>query len=191
MGVVVHTGVLELKIISRALTAAILIWPLAGAGQELQPAITHAGANSPVSEPGHGAFAAVAEIAPQLQSDPATDWTRVDFEALRRHLINMDNVTLRSAVEVTDVPGGAPFAISATDPEIADSRVRMVTGHAAAMDDPAGRRYQVATGDTGAVLTVTGDAAQIRTLGFIGVMTMRMHHQAHHWAIATGGPPHD
>lgn len=180
-----------MKIMSRALAAVMLTWPLAGAAQEHEPGMTHAGATAPVSEPGQGAFAAIAEIVAQLQSDPATDWTRVDIEVLRRHLIDMDNVTLRSDVEVAEVPGGATFTVSASDPEIAASIVRMVTAHAATMDDPAGWRYRVTTRDTGAAMTVTGDAAQIRALGFIGVMTVGMHHQAHHWAIASGAAPHD
>lgn len=175
----------------RALATVILIWPLAAAAQEHQPGMTHAGATAPVSEPGQGAFAAIAEIVAKLQSDPATDWTSVDIEALRQHLIDMDNVTLHSAVEVTEVSGGATFAVSANDPEVVASIVRMVTAHAAAMDDPAGWRYQVSNSDAGAAMTVTGDAAQIRALGFIGVMTVGMHHQAHHWDIATGAAPHD
>lgn len=191
MGLVVQTGVREMKIMYRALATTILIWPLAGAAQEHQLGMTHAGANAPVIEPGQGAFAAIAEIVAELQSDPATDWTRVDIEALRQHLIDMDNVTLRSAVEVTEVPGGATFAVSAADPEVVGSIVRMVTAHATTMDDPAGWRYHVTTSDIGAVMAVIGDAAQIRALGFIGVMTVGMHHQARHWAIAAGAAPHD
>jgi hypothetical protein len=43
----------------------------------------------------------------------------------------------------------------------------------------------------GAALTVTGnDPVRIRALGFIGVMTVGMHHQAHHFALATGRDPH-
>ena len=38
---------------------------------------------------------------------------------------------------------------------------------------------------------VTGpDAAMIRSLGFIGVMSLGMHHQAHHIALARGVDPH-
>jgi hypothetical protein len=180
-----------MKMMLRTLGVVILIWPMAGAAQEHQPGMTHVGVNAPVSEPGQGAFAAIAEIVARLQSDPATDWTRVDIEALRQHLIDMDTVTLRSAVEVAEVPGGATFVVSANDPGVVASTIRMVTAHAATMDDPAGWRYQVTTSDTGAVMTVTGDSAQIRALGFVGVLTVGMHHQAYHWAIATGAGPHD
>jgi hypothetical protein len=43
----------------------------------------------------------------------------------------------------------------------------------------------------GAALTVAGnDPVRSRALGFIGVMTVGMHHQAHHFALATGRDPH-
>jgi hypothetical protein len=46
----------------------------------------------------------------------------------------------------------------------------------------------------GASLTVTPpDAAQrakLKALGFIGIMTLGMHHQAHHLMIASGHSPH-
>ena len=44
---------------------------------------------------------------------------------------------------------------------------------------------------TPADMTVTGDEAQIRALGFVGVMTVGLHQQAHHLAIATGTNVHD
>ena len=180
-----------MKAITCMLMATALTWPLASAAQEHQAGMTHPGVEVRVTEPGQGAFAAIAEIVAQLRSDPATDWTRVDVEALRRHLIDMDNVTMRSAVAMTEVPGGAAFSVSASDPDVAASIGRMVTAHAATMDDPSGWRYVAAPSPTGAELTVTGDMAQIRGLGFIGVMTVGMHHQAHHWAIATGAGPHE
>jgi hypothetical protein len=31
---------------------------------------------------------------------------------------------------------------------------------------------------------------KLRALGFIGVMTRGMHHQQHHWMLATGMGPH-
>lgn len=44
---------------------------------------------------------------------------------------------------------------------------------------------------TPADMTVTGDEAQIRALGFVGVMTVGLHQQAHHLAIAAGTNVHD
>ncbi len=36
-------------------------------------------------------------------ADPETDSSQVDIEALRQHLIDMDNVTLRARVHVQEV----------------------------------------------------------------------------------------
>ena len=51
-----------------------------------------------VTEGGQAAFAAIQEIVSVLLADPQTDWDKVNIEALRQHLIDMDNVTLRAKV---------------------------------------------------------------------------------------------
>src|ERR1700756_4787445 len=48
---------------------------------------------------GQDAFGAIAEIVRVLDADPATDWTKVDLERLRQHLIDMNEVVLRSTVK--------------------------------------------------------------------------------------------
>lgn len=142
------------------------------------------------SEPGQGAFAAIAEIVSLLEADPETDWARVDIEALRQHLIDMDNVTLRAEVVTEDVEGGARFLATSDDPTVAASIRRMTTAHATTMDGVDGRAYVAEGIDGGAALTATGDPVRIRALGFIGVLSLGMHHQAHHLAIAKGAMPH-
>lgn len=143
------------------------------------------------TEPGQGAFAAIAEIVVLLQSDPATDWERVNIENLRQHLIDMDNVTLRSDVMADPVPGGGIFRVTSPDEAVAHAIRRMVTAHAATIDGRDGRTMTAAPTPAGADLTVSGDDNQIRAFGFIGVMTVGMHHQSHHLAIATGKNVHE
>ena len=46
--------------------------------------------------PGQDAFAALQEIVRLLEADPATDWTRVDLDALRMHLVDMAEVMLHA-----------------------------------------------------------------------------------------------
>jgi hypothetical protein len=63
-------------------------------------------AGSP-TQPGQSAFAAIQEIVGILDADPKTDWSKVDIEALRQHLIDMNNVTLLADVksETFGAPG--------------------------------------------------------------------------------------
>ena len=147
-------------------------------------------ANSEPREGGQSAFSAIQEIVEILLNDPETDWTRIDIEAVRQHLIDMDNVTLRAEVATVDVEGGARFLVSSDDPVVAASITRMVVAHAAVMDGAEGWAMSAETTDNGATLVATGDAERLRALGFIGVMTFGAHHQQHHLALAQGVMPH-
>jgi hypothetical protein len=144
-------------------------------------------------EPGQSAFGAIQEIVEILEADSGTDWSKVDIEGLRRHLVDMDNVTLASTVDAAAVDGGARFTITGTG-KVAGSIRRMVVAHAESMDGVDGWRFVAAERPDGATLTVTApDVAtqsKIRALGFIGVMTRGMHHQEHHLMIASGAGPH-
>jgi hypothetical protein len=59
---------------------------------------------------GQAAFETIAAVVRRLEADPSTDWSRVDIEALRRHLVDMDRVMMEAGVEATPLPGGARFA---------------------------------------------------------------------------------
>jgi alpha-acetolactate decarboxylase len=143
-------------------------------------------------EGGQSAFAAIQEITAALMADPATDWSKVDIEALRPHLIDMDNVTLRADVVREDIDGGARFTVTSTDPIVQASIRAMVMAHVATMNGVEGWDMRAEEVGGGAVMTVNGtDIARIRGLGFIGLMTVGMHHQAHHLALASGRDPHD
>ncbi len=167
-------------------------------GMQHVPAMSHEdhgvsadAAGGEVTEGGQSAFAAVQEIVSQLLADPETDWSRVDIEALRQHLIDMDNVTLRARVHVQEIEGGARFEAISEDAAVTSSIRAMVPAHVATMDGVEGWTLQAAEIPGGAALIVTGaDPARIRALGFIGVMTVGMHHQAHHLALATRQNPH-
>jgi hypothetical protein len=144
------------------------------------------------TQPGQGAFAAIEEVVQILEADPTTDWSKVNIEALRQHLIDMDNVTLHADVRSEAAEGGMTFIISGTGP-IRDSIQRMVMAHAATMNGVAGWQFAAAITETGATLTVktpASDIEKLQALGFIGVLTRGMHHQMHHLMIARGGDPH-
>lgn len=176
--------------------------PTHGASMPHDPAMSHAAEGrhahgdsmervAAPREPGQSAFAAISEIVAILRADPHTDWTKVDIEALRRHLTDMDNVTLRAAVRATSIAGGTRFEATSADPAVTASIRRMVTAHAATMSGYEGMEMRAVEIPGGAALAVTGgNAAMVRGLGFIGLLTVGMHHQEHHLSLARGSDPH-
>ena len=143
--------------------------------------------------PGQDAFGTIQEIIRILDADPATDWSKVDIEALRQHLIDMNEVTLNAKAAATPVDGGARFAVTG-DGRTLDAIRRMVPAHAREMNGVDGWAMSTAPLPDGVLLTVTAadphQTARIRGLGFIGIMAQGSHHQMHHLAMARGGFAH-
>jgi len=145
------------------------------------------------TEPGQGAFAAIQEIVAMLYSDPETDWSKVDIDSLRRHLVDMSNVTLYAEVTSIPIENGVRYAVTGTGPVDGSIR-RMVKAHAHTMSGVNGMTIVAEDHPEGAVMTVAvadpADLPKLNGLGFIGIMTLGMHHQGHHLAIAAGSAPH-
>jgi hypothetical protein len=142
--------------------------------------------------PGQDAFGAIAEVVKILEADPATDWSRVDLERLRQHLIDMNEVVLRAAVKQTPVPGGLAMEITGTG-RTEQAIASMVVPHAVELDRMPAFAAKTETIPGGVRLTVVAKApeaaavvARIRGLGFAGLITEGAHHQAHHLAMARG-----
>ncbi|MDB5691341.1 MAG: hypothetical protein JWO81_404 [Alphaproteobacteria bacterium] len=144
-------------------------------------------------ESGQAAFGAITEVVALLEADPRTDWSKVDVDALRAHLVDMDNVVLHARVAATPVTGGMRFDIGG-DGAVADSIRRMTRSHDAMTDGRDGRHASVADTPDGATMIVTGDnaaaAQKIRALGFFGLMSDGVHHQQHHMMMAKGEMHH-
>lgn len=145
--------------------------------------------------PGQDAFGAIAEIVRILELDPNTDWSKVDLERLRRHLIDMNEVVLRAAVKATPVAGGLAMEITGSG-RTAQSIRAMVIPHATELDrmlawstktEPIadGVRLTVIARDPSDATTV----ARIRGLGFAGLLVQGGHHGPHHLAMAKGELP--
>ena len=144
------------------------------------------------TQPGQGAFAAIQEIVEILMADPKTDWSKVNIDALRQHLIDMNNVTLAANVKNEPIDGGMRFDVTGEGP-VRDSIRRMTAAHAATMNGVDGWKFEAAEIEGGASLTVHApakDADKLHGLGFLGVLTLGMHHQIHHLMIARGENPH-
>jgi len=165
-------------------------------GMEHQPGMAMDGAKPAVlpREGGQAAFAAVGEISNLLQADPGTDWSKVDVDTLRGHLIDMDNIMMKARVVATPVPGGARFDVSGQDPAVRESIQHIVAAHTVMGETDEGRRVVSAPTADGATMTVTGrdETAQtrIRALGFFGLVTGGAHHQQHHLMMAKGEMRH-
>lgn len=144
-------------------------------------------------ETGQSAFAAILEIVAMLEADPKTDWSKVDIEALRQHVIDMNNVTLGAVVTAKQSADSTRFSISGAGQVQASIR-RMVIAHAATMNGADGWKFAAETTDAGVVLTVKPpdqvSMMKLRALGFIGILALGMHHQQHHWMLANGMSPH-
>lgn len=101
---------------SRAILLLVLLFPILASAQ---PMVGHhhpkpAAADRAVSpiQTGQAGFAAIQEIVAILEADTTTDWTKADVEALRQHLIDMDNVTLHADMRQESVEGGVVFIVS-------------------------------------------------------------------------------
>jgi hypothetical protein len=152
---------------------------------------TTAAAEAPTL-PGQDAFGAIAEVVRLLEADPDTDWSRVDLERLRQHLIDMNEVVLRSAVKASPVPGG--LAMDVTGAPRTERAIRaMVAPHAVELDGMSEWTARTDRIPGGLRLTVTARAAEdtktvarIRGLGFVGLLVQGGHHGPHHLAMAKG-----
>lgn len=136
---------------------------------------------------GQDAFGAIQEIVRILEADPATDWSTVNLEALRQHLIDMNEVTLRANVAATLIDGGLEMAVTG-EGRTRDAIQRMIPDHAQELNQMNGWRAQTETLSDGVRLTVTSndprEVAHVRGLGFIGLLVSGSHHQPHHLAMA-------
>ncbi|MCC7275906.1 MAG: hypothetical protein IT561_24770 [Alphaproteobacteria bacterium] len=165
-------------------------------GDPMTPMHGHGSARTGIpvpAMPGQDAFGAIQEIVRILEADPKTDWSKIDLEALRQHLIDMNEVTLKADVAAKPIDGGLEIAVTGAGRTLAGIR-RMVTAHARELDRIDGWSARTAPLPDGVLLTVTsGDPKEvrhIRGLGFVGLLVTGAHHQPHHLAMARGELAH-
>jgi hypothetical protein len=208
-------GIISATIAVAMLSAAVLVHPI-GAASSQQPSMTdhttpghgqipgmtqqhqmmqmHSSGSGQVAMstptmPGQDAFGAVQEIVRILEADPKTDWSKVDLETLRQHLIDMNEVTLKADAAAKQIEGGLQIAVTGSGRTL-DAIQRMVTAHSREIDGINGWSAATQALPNGVLLTVTSsdpkEIAHIRGLGFIGLLVSGSHHQPHHLAMANG-----
>ena len=176
------------------LSAAVLVQPVPIALSQQQHdqhmMRMHGQGTTPVpTMPGQDAFGAIQEIVRILEADPKTDWSKVNLEALRQHLIDMNEVTLQADASVKQIDGGLEIAVTGDGRTLAAIQ-RMIPAHANAINGLKGWSAKVESIPNGELLTVTSSDPQevkhIRGLNFIGLLVSGAHHQPHHLAMAKG-----
>ncbi|MGW8248799.1 MAG: hypothetical protein ACWGOV_11910 [Acidiferrobacterales bacterium] len=148
-----------------------------------------------LTEPGNDAFGTIQEVVRKLRANPHTDWSRVNLEALRQHLVDMDNFTKHvNVVSKRNIKSGVELQVRADSKEASQSLARALAAHPRMIKEEFGWDIDVSGKGPEYRLRVTSprqqDVEQIRGLGYIGIMALGQHHQMHHWMIATGGHPH-
>jgi hypothetical protein len=142
--------------------------------------------------PGQDAFGAIQEIVQALQSDPKTDWSKVNVEALRQHLIDMNEVTLHAAATPRLFDNGIEFTVTGEGRTL-EAIKRMVSAHVKELHE-IGWNAKTDELPNGVKLTVMASDAQpltkLKALGFIGIMVQGGHHQPHHLMMAKGEHVH-
>ena len=129
--------------------------------------------------PGQDAFGAIQEIVRILDADPKTDWSKVDLEALRQHLIDMNEVTLNADAAPKQIDGGLEIAVTGSGRTLVaiQRMVPRMRRSERPSTDGAPRRHHLPNGE---LLTVTAtdpkEVQHIRGLGFIGLLASGGHH---------------
>jgi hypothetical protein len=185
-------GLAGIAIISAATYAAAQMTPdhhngMAAMGSGSMMGQPHFGSWQPMSA-GQDAFGAIQEIVGILDADPNTDWSKVDIDALREHLIDMNEVTLRATADERVLTDGVDITITGEGRTL-EAIKRMVPAHAQELNRigwttkteemPNGVRLVVTTADP-------QQLAKLKGLGFLGIMVLGSHHQPHHLLIAKG-----
>ena len=165
--------------------------------QGMMPMGAHAGmhgASATPAMPGQDAFGAIQEVVRILDADPKTDWSKVDLEALRQHLIDMHEVTLKAEADAKPIDGGLEVTITGTGRTLVAIQ-RMIPAYAQNVNGFNGWTAKAASLPSGEQLTVTAadpkEIQHIRGLGFIGLLVSGSMHQPHHLAMAKGEFDHD
>jgi hypothetical protein len=138
--------------------------------------------------PGQDAFGAIQEVVQLLEADPTTDWSKVNIAALREHLIDMNEVTLRAVASERALDDGVEIAVTGEGRTLQAIK-RMVPAHVSELvkigwnakteDLPNGVKLSVTTNDPKQV-------TKLKALGLMGIMVQGAHHQPHHLMVAKG-----
>ena len=135
--------------------------------------------------PGQDAFGTIQEIVRILEADPTTDWSKVNIDALREHLIDMNEVTLRAAATERALDDGIEITVTG-EGRTRDAIKRMVPAHAHELN-AIGWKARTEDLPNGVRLVVIGadpkQVTKLKALGFMGIMVQGV--------TSSASPSHD
>ena len=140
-------------------------------------------------ETGQDAFSAIAEIVDLLTLNPNTNWFNVDIDALREHLVDMNQLTLNAKASKKLEGNKVVFTVTGEGATLKAIN-RMVPAHALQLSVSTNWKADTQLNTNGVTLTINSEDSteinKIFALGFFGVMATGNHHQEHHYQMAKG-----
>jgi hypothetical protein len=147
--------------------------------------------NTPLTEPGNDIFGTIQEVVKKLEANPDTDWSKVDLEALRQHLLDMKAFTEKvEVISKHQIGKGTEITVHPKSERAVQALKKLFSMHPAMIKREKGWNMNAKqNGDNWIITCITkneSEVEKIRALGYIGLLAEGAHHQLHHWMIATG-----
>jgi len=146
---------------------------------------------SPLTMPGNEIFGTIQEVVQKLEADPNTDWSKVNLEALRQHLLDMKAFTEEvQVISQEPIDNGVAIQVQPESERAVTALKHLFSMHPMMLKSEKG--WDMTAKQTGSKWDITcttknkSEVEKIRGLGYIGLLTEGAHHQMHHWMIATG-----
>ena len=141
--------------------------------------------------PGNEIYGTIQEVVLKLEADPNTDWSKVDLEALRQHLLDMKAFTEEvQVVSKKPIENGVEMQVQPQSERAVGALKRLFSMHPSMLKSEKGWDMTAKQNGRQWVVTCTTkekpEVEKIRALGYIGLLAEGAHHQRHHWMIATG-----
>lgn len=147
--------------------------------------------NTPLTEAGNDIFGTIQEVVQKLEADPNTNWSQVNLEALRQHLLDMKAFTEEvKVISKQPVESGVQVEVKPTSARAEQALKNLFRMHPSMIKKEKGWNMDTKPKGDHWVITCTtereSEVEKIRGLGYIGLIAEGAHHQMHHWMIATG-----
>tara|TARA_R110000868_G_scaffold408293_3_gene690943 strand:+ start:6786 stop:7334 length:549 start_codon:yes stop_codon:yes gene_type:complete len=146
--------------------------------------------STPLTESGNDIFGAIQQVIKQLEENPNTDWSQVDLEALRQHLLDMKAFTEEvDVLSETPIDKGIEIHVKPQSDQAIKALTNVLSMHPSMLKSEQGWDMNAIQKDEYWVITCTTEKVdevdKVRGLGYIGLLAAGAHHQLHHWMVAT------